>query len=41
MQRALAMVCTASMPEWVESLRPVLVIGCGLALVLARQPLPF
>ena len=40
MQRALALVCTATMPDWVEALRPALVIGCGLALVLARQPLP-
>lgn len=41
MQRVLALALTTSAPDWVDVVRPWLVLGCGIALVLARQPLPF
>ena len=41
MQRAITLARTATTSEWVDLMRPWLVLGCGLALVLARQPLPF
>lgn len=41
MQRALALALTATAPDWVDVVRPWLVVTCGLALVLARAPLPF
>lgn len=40
MQRVLTLVLTTSAPDWVEIVRPWLVIGCGVALVLARNPFP-
>lgn len=41
MKRALTLAMTATAPDWVEAVRPWLVIGCGMALVLARNPFPF
>lgn len=41
MKRALTLAPTTAAPDWVDAVRPWLVIGCGLALVLARNPLPF
>lgn len=40
MARALALAHATLPAAGIDWLRPVLVIGCGLALVFARQPLP-
>ena len=41
MKRALTLALTVTAPDWVDVVRPWLVIGCGLALVFARNPFPF
>ena len=41
MKRALSLALTTTAPDWVDVVRPWLVIGCGLALVLAGNPFPF
>lgn len=41
MIRALTLVLTSSAPNWVTAVRPWLVVGCGITLVLARDPFPF
>jgi hypothetical protein len=41
MKRVLTLALTATAPDWVDVVRPWLVLGCGLALVLARNPSPF
>ncbi|WP_324261694.1 hypothetical protein U4960_00675 [Altererythrobacter sp. H2] len=41
MAHALALARNATLNVSRDWLRPMLVVGCGLALVFARQPLPF
>lgn len=40
MARALALAVRRPLPDLVEPLRQVLVLGCALALILADQALP-
>lgn len=40
MKRALTLALTATAPDWVDVVRPWLVVACGLALVLARNSFP-
>ncbi|WP_309622080.1 hypothetical protein [Novosphingobium sp.] len=40
MAKALAFVTARPLPQLEELLRPVLVIGCALALILAGSPFP-